>query len=162
MTSSSRDLSHVLRISRALRPHLLRLQGLRDGGSSIGYLRTADRVRAAFRCFRQHLSNDGIVIVEPWFTPGKLEEGRIFVKTAENGDVSVCRMSHMEIQGRLSRLRFEYLIGRRSGIERATETHELGLFTVDEMLACFREAGLSAEHLPEGPSGRGLYIARAV
>ena len=128
--------------------------------SSIGYLRSPDRVRAAFRCFRDHLADGGIVIVEPWFAPGTLEPGRVFVKTAESADLSVCRMSHTEIDGPLSRLRFEYLIGRPSGIERATEIHELGLFTVEEMLACFRDAGLQADHEAEGPSGRGLYIAR--
>lgn len=129
--------------------------------SSIGYLRSADRVRSAFRCFRDHLAAGGLVIVEPWFGPGALLPGRVFLKTAESAEVSVCRMSHTEIDGRLSRLRFEYLIGRPSGIERATEIHELGLFTVDEMLSCFRDSGLHAEHEAEGPSGRGLYIARA-
>jgi hypothetical protein len=74
---------------------------------------------------------------------------------------TVCRMSHCEVDGRLSRLRFDYLIGRPSGIERASELHELGLFTVDEMQDCFRQAGLAAAYDSKGPSGRGLYVARA-
>lgn len=75
--------------------------------------------------------------------------------------VKVARMSITEVEGRTSRLRFEYLIGRSTGIEHATEVHELGLFTTDEMLQCFRDANLDATHDAKGPSGRGLFFARA-
>jgi SAM-dependent methyltransferase len=129
--------------------------------SSIGYVRTLENVRRTLERFRHHLADGGIVLVEPWFTPGALEPGRIFTKTAEAEGVSICRMSHMEIEDRLSRLRFEYLIGRPEGIQRASEIHELGLFTTEEMLECFREAALQAEHDPQGPYGRGLFIGRA-
>src|SRR5262245_39765836 len=43
--------------------------------SSIGYVKTLDRVQQALRCFRNHLHRDGVVLVEPWFPPGKLEPG---------------------------------------------------------------------------------------
>jgi hypothetical protein len=79
--------------------------------------------------------------------------------TAEASGVSVCRMSRMEVEDRISRLHFEYLIGRAGGIERASETHELGLFTTDEMIGCFERAGLTVEHDAKGPSGRGLFLA---
>ena len=39
--------------------------------SSIGYLKTVDRVLRAFVCFRQHLLQGGLVVVEPWFEPGR-------------------------------------------------------------------------------------------
>jgi len=34
--------------------------------SSIGYLRTLDRVEAALACFQEHLAPGGVLIVEPW------------------------------------------------------------------------------------------------
>jgi len=37
----------------------------------------------------------------------------------------------------------------------------LGLFTVEQYLEAFRAASLEADHDPEGPMGRGLYIATA-
>jgi SAM-dependent methyltransferase len=129
--------------------------------SSIGYVRTLENVRRTLERFRAHLADSGIVLLEPRFPPNVLSRGRISVKKIESAEVSVCRMGHVEIDGRLSRLRFEYLIGRPTGIEHLSEVHELGLFTVEEMLACFRQAGLSVDYYPNGPSGRGLYLARA-
>lgn len=129
--------------------------------SSIAYVRTLENVRRTLSRFRAHLAEGGIVLVEPWFAPGVLQPGRVMINTAESESVSVARMSRVEVEGRLSRIRFEYLIGRSDGIEHAVETHELGLFTTEEMLECFERAGLSAEHDPKGPSGRGLFVARA-
>jgi SAM-dependent methyltransferase len=130
--------------------------------SSIGYVRTLDNVRRACERFREHLAPGGIVLVEPWFAPGVLEHGRIAINTAESHDVRVARMAHTEVDGRLSRIRFEYLVGRPSGIEHAVEIHELGLFTTDEQLRAFADAGLRATHDPVGVDGRGLFVARVV
>jgi hypothetical protein len=47
------------------------------------------------------------------------------------------------------------------GTRRASEVHELGLFTVAELLEAFRQAGLRAEYDPKGLTDRGLYVARA-
>ena len=129
--------------------------------SSIGYVRTREGVRRAFERFRAHLAEGGVVIVEPWFPPGFMEPGRVSINTAQQQGLAVARMSHVELEDRLSRIRFEYLIGTPTGIEHAVEVHELGLFTVDEMLDAFREAGLIATHDPHGVDGRGLFVARA-
>ena len=129
--------------------------------SSIGYVRTLANVRRTLERFREHLADGGVALVEPWFAPGVMQAGRVSINTAQGEGVSVARMSHVEVEGRLSRIRFEYMIGRATGIERASEVHELGLFTTEEMLECFRGAGLRATHDPKGPSGRGLFVARA-
>ena len=129
--------------------------------SSIAYVRTLENVRRTLDRFRAHLADGGIALVEPWFAPGVLQPGQVSVKTAESESVSIARVSHTEVEDRLSRLRFEYLIGRSGGIEHAVEIHELGLFTIEEMLECFRQAGLQATHDPKGPYGRGLFLACA-
>lgn len=129
--------------------------------SSIGYVRTLDNLIAALKCFREHLAPGGIVVVEPWFEPGVIEPGRITVNQAEGGGKKVVRMATIFVEERLSRLRMEYLIGSREGIQHVSETHELGLFTVAETLVAFEAAGLRATHDPTGISGRGLYLARA-
>jgi len=129
--------------------------------SSIGYVRTLDNVRRTLERFRAHVNDGGAIIVEPWFAPDTLQPGYVTVHSSSADGVKVARMSITEIEGRASRLRFEYLIGRSTGIERATEVHELGLFTTDEMVQCFRDAKLDATHDPKGLSGRGLFFARA-
>lgn len=130
--------------------------------SSIGYAGTLEQVRRTFERFRAHLAPGGVVLVEPWFPPEAMKPGRIDVLTAEAEGIRVCRMSRIEVEGRLSRLHFHYLLGRETGIEHLAEVHELGLFTVAEMLEAFAAAGLRAEHDPQqGLAGRGLYVARA-
>jgi hypothetical protein len=110
--------------------------------------------------FREHLAPGGVVLVEPWFAPGVMQQGRVSINTAERDDVHVARMAHTEVDGRLSRIRFEYLVGRPSGIEHLTEVHELGLFTTEEQLGAFQDVGLEATHDPSGVDGRGLFVAR--
>ncbi|MEO7520677.1 MAG: class I SAM-dependent methyltransferase [Gemmatimonas sp.] len=128
--------------------------------SSIGYLRTLPRVSDALRCFREHMVDDGVIIVEPWFAPGALRVGNGTVNHAEAGGVHVERRSHIEVTGALSILTFDYRIEDASGVRNVREVHELCLFTPGEMLACFREAGLKAAYDPVGLSNRGMYVAR--
>jgi len=107
------------------------------------------------------MAEDGVVIVEPWFTPEAMQPGYTNTRTVEVPGLRIVRVSHTEVDGRLSRLRFDYEIEGPEGNRRASEVHELGLFTIDEMLRSFDAAGLVAEFDSRGLSGRGLYIAQA-
>jgi SAM-dependent methyltransferase len=129
--------------------------------SSIGYLLTLDRVQSALRCFREHLAPGGAVVVEPWFPPGALSTTRMFNVTGEANGVRVDRRAWNEVDGRVSRLHFDYDITDRTGTRHAAEVHELGLFTTGEMLDAFRRAGLEAVHDPVGLTDRGLFVGRA-
>jgi SAM-dependent methyltransferase len=130
--------------------------------SSIGYLKTLDRVTRALVCFREHLAPGGVIVVEPWFPPGVLDTQRVARNTGEANGVRVSRVSRVEVDGRVSRLNFDYEIEDAAGIRHAHEVHELGLFTTAEMMQAFRDAGLVADHDPKGLSdNRGLFVARA-
>jgi SAM-dependent methyltransferase len=128
--------------------------------SSIGYLRTLDRVTRALVCFREHLAPGGVVLVEPWFAPGVLDPNKRFTHTGDSGGIRVSRHSRTEIDGMVSRLLFDYEIDDHGDIRRVSEVHELGLFTAEEQLQAFCDAGLDVRHDPEGTTGRGLFIAR--
>jgi ubiquinone/menaquinone biosynthesis C-methylase UbiE len=129
--------------------------------SSIGYLTKPEDVVSALRAFKKHLNPQGVVIVEPWFTPEVYVEGvPHMAPPIDEPDLKIVRMNVSEKQGNLSLLRFQYLIARKEGIEHVSEDHELALYSVDEMKSFFAEAGLSVEHDPKGIFGRGLYIAR--
>jgi len=129
--------------------------------SSIGYLRTIEKVVQALSAFRRHTAAGGIVVVEPWFAPGGLDPTRVSRHTVNVGQLHVERVGHVEIDNRISRLRFDYRIEGPDGVSLATEHHELGLFTKDEMLGSFADAGLAAAYDPVGLTGRGLYVARS-
>jgi SAM-dependent methyltransferase len=129
--------------------------------SSIGYLLTSERVVAALGCFRDHLAPGGLVVVEPWFAPGVLRLGPGEVREAQTSEGRVVRSSHVEVEGRISRVTFDYRVESGGETREFRELHELGLFTEAEMLAAFRDAGLTAEVDPVGLTGRGLFIAQA-
>ena len=128
--------------------------------SSIGYARTLDRVRQALACVRDHVTPGGTILVEPWFPPGVLDPARVATNVGEGDGVRVTRVSRVAIDGRISRLLFEYEISDAAGTRSVSEVHELGLFTTDELLAAFRGVGLDVRYDPAGLMDRGLFIAR--
>lgn len=129
--------------------------------SSIGYLKTLDRVSEALACFREHCGPGGVVVVEPWFGPGVLRTGTGEAREVTAGALRVRRTSEVAVHGDLSEIRFHYRIEDGHEVRELDEVHELGLFTSGQMLDAFRAAGLDAEFDPDGLTGRGLYVARA-
>ena len=130
--------------------------------SSIGYLVTLERTRQALECFRRHLRQDGVLLVEPWFPPGGLDVGRVVRMTGTHEGRAVERISRNEIDGRISRLHFDYRIDTPNGVRTVSEVHELGLFSMQEMATAFDEAGLRASFDAVGLTGRGLWVARVM
>ncbi len=128
--------------------------------SAIGYVETEERLRQAARCLAGHTRPGGIVLVEPWFEPGQITSGRVYMRAVEDEEVKVCRMSHTFLEGDVTVLQFEYLVGSAESIERFAETHRMGLFSREQMTAALEEAGLEVEHRSEGISDRGLYVCR--
>ncbi len=121
--------------------------------SAIGYMTTIERLHAAIRRFVEHTKPGGVVLVEPWLGPEGFQDGHLSGIFLDEPELKLARMSVSRREGRVSVLDFEYLVGTPAGIERLSERHELGLFTVEEHLAAFGAAGLDAEHDPEGSRG---------
>ena len=126
--------------------------------SSIGYVKTTERLNQATQVMANHLLPGGVLIVEPWFTPEQWKPGRVSALFVDQPDLKISRMNISEIEGRLSFFIFNYLVGTPQGVEYFTERHDLGLFTHEEYLEAFRKTGLEVTHDPEGLDGRGLYI----
>jgi SAM-dependent methyltransferase len=129
--------------------------------SSIGYVRTEERLRSALAAMARHLQPGGVLVVEPWLSPDVWQDRHVGGVFVDEPKLKIARMNAARRDGNVSVVDFHYLVATPAGVEHFTELHELGLFTVEQHLAAFRAAGLEAEHDPEGPMGRGLYVAAA-
>jgi SAM-dependent methyltransferase len=129
--------------------------------SSIGYAKTINKATQALCCFEKHLNPNGIIVVEPWFTPDKWNpNGQVHLLTGEMPEGKICRMNITGKEGPLSILEFQYLVGTSSGIEHFSERNELGLFSVDDIKSAFAAANLAVRFVESGLTGKGLYIAK--
>ena len=128
--------------------------------SSIGYVKTKSNLHKAIKNMNKHLLPGGVLIIEPWFSPGQWPGGKVFTLKVEKPDIKIIRMSHGGKRGNVSILEFQYLIGTRNGIDHQVEIHELGLFTHEEYIGAFHAAGLKVTYNKKGLDGRGLYIGK--
>ena len=129
--------------------------------SSIGYARTEERLRSAIASMARHLEPGGVLVVEPWLAPEDWQDRHVGAVFVDEPELKIARMNIAQREGDVSIVEFEYLVGTPDGLERFTELHELGLFNVEQYLEAFQAAGLVADHDPEGPMGRGLYVGTA-
>ena len=123
--------------------------------SSIGYV---DDLDAAIGAMARHVAGDGMLVVEPWFTPDEWIPGHIHVLDHERDGTRLIRMSHSGVDGDVAVLSMHYLIGDGQGVEHRLEDHRLKLFTDAAYRAAFASAGLDVELDRPGPFGRGAYI----
>jgi SAM-dependent methyltransferase len=127
--------------------------------SSIGYVKTEERLRSAIASMARHLEPGGVLVVEPWLTPDVWLDRHVGAVFVDEPELKIARMNNAQREGNVSIVDFHYLVGIPEGVEGFRERHELGLFTVDQHLDAFRAAGLEPRHDPDGPMGRGLYVA---
>ena len=128
--------------------------------SSIGYVKNIENVEKTLSSCKKHLNPNGLILVEPWFGFKGWQPGTVYMLAAESKGVKICRMNVSEQDSSLSILNFHYLVGTTEGVQHFTERHELGLFTIEEMLQAFKKAGLKVTYDEKGILERGLYIAR--
>jgi len=128
--------------------------------SSIGYMTTGDDLAAAIRRMADHLNADGVLVVEPWFTPDQWMANTTHAMLVDEPDLKIARVNTSLVEGRVSIVDLHHSIATPEETTHVLEKHRLGLFTVDEMKAAFAAAGLRVRHDDEGITGRGLYIAR--
>jgi SAM-dependent methyltransferase len=127
--------------------------------SSIAYVVTEDRLRAAIRCFARHLAPGGVLILEPWYGPDGWIDGHVAAESASNDDVAVARTSTSIRDGTTATMQWAFAVARPHG-ETATyvEEHVTGLFTKDQYAEALDAAGIVFDYDPEGLLDRGRYV----
>lgn len=128
---------------------------------SIAYLKTTDRLVESICTMSRHLAPEGIIIIEPFFTPENFWSGKLTSNHYHDDSMDITWMYASERPStRLGRYSIHFLVGSATGVEHFVEDHELGLFTPADFGASFAQAGLDLIHDPVGPAGTGLYIGK--
>jgi len=73
-------------------------------------------------------------------------------------DLKLARISISEQRQHLSVNKMHYLVASKKAVRHFVERLEMGLFTAQEYLGAFQNAGLQTSFDSEGLAGRGLYI----
>ncbi len=126
--------------------------------SAVGYTETVENMRQAIATMAHHLVKGGVLVVEPWFAPDQWTVGRIHAVFVDKPDLKLIRMNASEQEGLVSIFRFHFLVGTAGQVEHFSELHKLGLFTNQQYLDAFKDAGLETSYDDHGITGRGLYI----
>jgi ubiquinone/menaquinone biosynthesis C-methylase UbiE len=129
--------------------------------SAIGIFKTFSRLAAAVGCMARHVKPDGVLLIEPWFTPDRWHPSPPFILIGETTNGKVYRLSYQVREEHSSVLLHHYLRLTPDGLEHYYERIELGLFSRDEMVWAFECAGMAVQYDREGLMGRGLYAGRA-
>ena len=126
--------------------------------SAIGHVKTKTRMRRAVRNMANHLQPRGLMILEPWITPANFRKGQIGWDFVDKPHLKIARINISKVKGPISAFEYHYLIGTTGKVEHVVDKVSQGLWTHEEHLEAFRDAGLKVSFDTEGLMGRGLYL----
>lgn len=118
--------------------------------SSIGYAQSVSELHQTLYCLAAHLEPGGVLLLEPWFTPGQWTPGSVHPGIAGDGHRHVTRMCYSHQSGTTSTMTMHYLLGETgAGIRHWTEEHTMTLFTDEQYHDAIQQAGFcNIEWLP--------------
>ncbi|HEV3001230.1 MAG TPA: class I SAM-dependent methyltransferase [Solirubrobacteraceae bacterium] len=125
--------------------------------TAIAYVETVGEMRDAVRCMADHLTPGGVLVVEPWWLPEKLLDGYVGSDLVRDGDRVVARVSHTRRHGRAAHMEVSWLVGEPSGLRSFATTEVFAMFTRDEYVAAFEDAGCTVEYEEGWLTGRGIF-----
>ena len=128
---------------------------------SITFARTVGAMERSIRALAHHVAPGGLLLVEPLWEPDAHRDGELKLNVVDEPDRKIVWMYTNKRVGDLVHWQNHFLVGTPDGVEAFVEVHELGLFTAAQYQHAFGSADLTiVEWDPEGPCGRGLYVAR--
>ena len=128
--------------------------------SSIGYVKTYENLKKTINNFINHLKSGGVLIIEPWLTKSIAIDGLASMDTYSSENIKIARQSVSKIMGDISRFDMHYLVAKKGeDVTYFKDTHELGLFDIDQTLRIIQEARFDVKFLKKGLEvKRGLFI----
>ncbi len=126
--------------------------------SSIGYVRTPDRLAATLSNLAAHASPGGVVIVDGWLRPEAAIDGFRDQQSFEKDGVLVSRSMLAFVRDGETDMYAGHLVNDGYEIRAFIERHQMGLFDDSIYLAAMAEAGLTGLAVVEGFDDRGRFI----
>src|SRR3989441_1329708 len=126
--------------------------------SAIGHVKKKARMRKAVRNMASHLQPGGLMILEPWITPANFQKGLVGFNHVDKPNLKIARINISKVRGPVSAFEYHYLIGTPSKVQYIIDKESMGLWTHEEYLDSFRDAGLEVVFDRDGLMGRGLYL----
>ncbi len=128
---------------------------------SIGFVKTADNLRAAMGRIAAHLRPGGVVLITPWGTHEEFED-LIVVDAIDRPELKIARMEQVRLkEPRVVEVTFHHLLGAGGHVTYHKQSMEIGLFSREEYLGAFIDAGLTVVEEYRGTDVRGgAFIGR--
>jgi dTDP-3-amino-3,4,6-trideoxy-alpha-D-glucopyranose N,N-dimethyltransferase len=127
--------------------------------SSIGYVGDEPRLRQAIACLAGHLEPGGVLVVEPWWTPGEFLDRYVAGDALKVGERTISRVSHTVRVGDKTRMAVHWVVADpANGPRHVVEHHELTLFEQSQYEDAFTAAGCDVEYVRTDWSRLGLYV----
>lgn len=131
--------------------------------SAIGHVADGTSLDAAVAAMARHVAPGGLLLIEPWLTPDRVEPGgKRDVVGAKDDEGAIARVSRSWREGDDLVVEFGWGVATRDGIEFDREMVRLPLVSPERYQQSVRRAGLVASwQEAEGfGAGRGLLIGR--
>ena len=128
--------------------------------SSIGYVKTAARLRKTIQNFSNHLKKGGLALIEPSHAKSAYVNGEPRITTYDGREVKIARVNYTNFRQATAVLNMHFLIAERGkDAKYFVDGHELGLFGINNTLRIMKAAGLKAKYLKNGlMPGRELFV----
>ncbi len=126
--------------------------------SSIGYVRTVDRLHAAFENFARHLNPGGVVVVDGWLRPTNAIDGFRSAETFEGDEATLTRSILARIRDHQTDMLAAHTLITADGIEYFEERHHMGLFDDATYVDALQRAGFSGVTVEDGFDERGRFV----
>jgi SAM-dependent methyltransferase len=130
--------------------------------SSIGYVQSRRNLERTLRNFHDHLTNDGLALVEPWVFKKDFRTGNVDIDTYEDEKIKLARMGMSKFSGSYWLVQFHYLIGISGEIKYTKETHKMIAADYEDYVKGFNLAGYKEIKFlgeNEWTRTRGLFVA---
>ncbi len=125
----------------------------------LAYARTATRLQQLAKNLARHLEPGGVIVAEPWHFK-ETYQGKPQARHVANDKLAVARASAATKHGNEVHLDVQYLVAQGSKVHHVKEVHKVGLFTKDQVVGAFTQAGLMTFWQDKGPSGlNGVIVA---